>query len=128
MVQLFGTASRGVGGLVAPAEMQATMSNVIAPTTGSAANQSAQCGKISAQLQADYGVQIYAGPVDAIPCFLRVHAQIYLELSDYKRLAEAVMAILAGSDEEVEGVGVQGAGVMMPPLGVAPVRAGGTEE
>ena len=128
MVKLFGTASRGVGGLVAPAEMQATMSNVIAPTTGSAANQSAQCGKISAQLQADYGVQIYAGPVDAIPCFLRVHAQIYLELSDYKRLAEAVMAILAGSDEEVAGVGGQGAGVMMPPLGVAPVWAGGTEE
>ena len=103
------------------------MSNVIAPTTGSAANQSAQCGKISAQLQADYGVQIYAGPVDAIPCFLRVHAQIYLELSDYKRLAEAVMAILASSEEVGDVVG-QGAGVMMPPLGVAPVQAGGTEE
>jgi hypothetical protein len=35
------------------------------------------------------------GVIDTIPCFLRVHAQIYLELSDYKRLAQAVLDILS---------------------------------
>ena len=47
-----------------------------------------------------YKIQLYAGaaPGGAIPCFLRVHAQIYLELSDYKRLAEAVLTILSSSD------------------------------
>ena len=64
------------------------MHNVIAPTTGNATNQAMQCGKISAALLNTYKIQLYAGVVDAIPCFLRVHAQIYLDLSDYQvRLA-----------------------------------------
>ena len=111
MVDVLGTASRGVGGLVAPSAMQAAMHNVIAPTTGNVTNQAMQCARISSQLQTKYRIQIYAGAVNAIPCFLRVHAQIYLELSDYKRLAEAVLEILSGDrgdgDEEEGGGGVR---------------------
>ena len=98
MVKAFGTANRGVGGLVAPSSMQATMHNVIAPTTGNATNQAKQCSTITSQLQTKYRFQIYVGPVDKIACFLRVHAQIYLELSDYQRLADAVLAILSSDD------------------------------
>jgi hypothetical protein len=100
MVQIFKTSNRGINGLVAPSNMQATMHNVIAPTTGNATNQAAQCGKISALLGSKYRVQIYAGVADTIPCFLRVHAQIYLELSDYRMLAEAVLAILSSSSSD----------------------------
>ena len=53
---------------------------------------------ITSQLQTKYRFQIYVGPVDKIACFLRVHAQIYLELSDYQRLADAVLAILSSDD------------------------------
>jgi hypothetical protein len=100
MVQIFKTSNRGINGLVAPSNMQATMHNVIAPTTGNATNQAAQCRKISALLGSKYRVQIYAGVADTIPCFLRVHAQIYLELSDYRMLAEAVLAILSSSSSD----------------------------
>eukprot|EP01048_Picozoa_sp_COSAG05_P001975 COSAG05_NODE_73_length_21807_cov_283.593698_14_plen_105_part_00 len=76
------------------------MHNVIAPTTGNATNQAKQCAAISTQLRDKYKIQIYVGaaPGGTIPCFLRVHAQIYLELSDYKRLAEAVLEILGKSN------------------------------
>eukprot|EP01052_Picozoa_sp_SAG31_P011485 SAG31_NODE_651_length_13184_cov_4.999541_6_plen_484_part_00 len=94
MVKLWGSENRGVGGLVAPHSMQATMHNVIAPTTGNMTIQKQQCSLISEQLVSRYKFQIYVGGVDEIACFLRVHAQIYLELSDYRRLAQAVMDIL----------------------------------
>ena len=54
---------------------------------------------------------------------IHVNLRVATEQIERRRLTE-----LAGSDEEAEGVGGQGAGVTMPPLGVAPVRAGGTEE
>jgi hypothetical protein len=40
------------------------------------------------------------GQVDTIPCFLRLHAQIYLELSDYRRLAMAVLTILNSASRD----------------------------
>eukprot|EP01051_Picozoa_sp_SAG22_P025885 SAG22_NODE_7889_length_700_cov_0.913478_1_plen_64_part_10 len=64
MVKLWGTAGRGVGGMVAPHAMQATMHNVIAPTTGNVTNQAAQCGQISGGLEHKYRFQLYAGVVD----------------------------------------------------------------
>ena len=58
MVKIWGSAGRGVGGLVAPHAMQATMHNVIVPTTGNATNQAMQCAKISDQLRNKYRIQI----------------------------------------------------------------------
>ena len=118
MVKVWGSASRGIGGLVAPHALQATMHNVIAPTTGNASNQAMQCGKISDQLVHTYKFQLFAGVVDTIPCFLRVHAQIYLELSDYRRLAEAVLEILRSTDDAAQD--------LTPPLNsmVAPAPLG----
>ena len=57
-----------------------------------------------------------------IPCFLRVHAQVYLELSDYQRLAEAVLAILSSDDDSQQ----EGEASMLPMSPMGP-RLGGME-
>lgn len=74
-------------------------------------------------LRSRYLIQIYVGAVDTIPCFLRVHAQIYLDLSDYQRLAYAVLEILSSGD--VDGVEAQRAlrsDPMMPIARSAPAE------
>lgn len=75
-------------GMLAPHTMQATMHNVIVPTNASAVD----CPRVQSGLNAR-GVQIFAPQVDGL-CYLRVHAEIYLELSDYARLAKMVKQIL----------------------------------
>jgi len=70
--------------------MQATMHNVIVPT-----NSSADCGKVGSELLNTHKIQVFAMSVDGVVCYLRVHAQIYLELSDYQMLADVVKEILA---------------------------------
>ena len=77
-------------GLIAPHSMQATMHNVIVPT-----NSSADCSKVGSELLNTHKIQIFALSVDSVVCYLRVHAQIYLELGDYQMLADVVKEILA---------------------------------
>lgn len=76
-------------GLLAPDSMQAMMHNVIVPVNGSAA-----CGQVQSGLWAK-GVQIYVPFVDGL-CYVRAHAQIYLELSDYANLGRMVKEIIHG--------------------------------
>ena len=96
------------------------MHNVIAPTTGNAANQAKQCAAISNQLINTYKIQIYVGaaPGGTIPCFLRVHAQIYLELSDYTRLAEAVLEILGNTNSSEDDADTNSSGGFAQRMGV----------
>jgi selenocysteine lyase/cysteine desulfurase len=89
MARVLGTTSLGVGGLLAPPAMQATMHNVIVPT-----NSTAACGKLGEALVDEYAVQIFALSTKTVPCYLRTHAQIYLEVSDYERLGRIVLTVL----------------------------------
>ena len=74
-------------GLIAPNSMQAMMHNVIVPV-----NSSTACSQVQSGLW-ERGVEIYAPFVDGL-CTVRVHAQIYLELSDYVRLGKMVSDII----------------------------------
>jgi isopenicillin-N epimerase len=89
MVRVMGTAALGVGGLLAPPSMQATMHNVVVPT-----NSSTVCSALATALVKEYAVQIYALSTKVVPCYLRTHAQIYLEVSDYERLGSIVLTVL----------------------------------
>jgi selenocysteine lyase/cysteine desulfurase len=79
-------------GQLAPDSMQGSMANVIVPTTN-ASSAAAECAKVGSQLKYPHQVEIFAIMQDGL-CFLRVMAQIYLELSDYERLASLVNTIL----------------------------------
>ena len=79
-------------GQLAPESMQGSMANVIVPTTNSS-TAAAECSTVGAQLRHPYEVEVFAIMQDG-HCFLRVMAQIYLELSDYERLASIVKTIL----------------------------------
>jgi len=83
LVQAWGT------GMLAPHSMQATMHNVRVPT-----NSTAACTYVGQGLYEQYGIFVFAISMDDIPCYLRVHSQIYLDMSDYHRLAKATMDLL----------------------------------
>ena len=119
MVRVMGTAALGVGGLLAPHSMQATMHNVIVPT-----NSSAVCGKLESALVGEYRVQIYAMAVNGVACYLRTHAQIYLEVSDYERLGRIVLDVLKG----IEAEGGRGAGTEAPPAEEGEAQGGEAAE
>ena len=77
---------------LAPESMQGSMANKIVPTTNSSV-AAAECSTVGSELRGSYAVEVFAIITDGL-CFLRVMAQIYLELSDYQRLADIVTAIL----------------------------------
>ena len=77
-------------GMLAPHSMQRTMHNVIVPT-----NSTDACRKVGSELLNTYKVEVFAITIEPVACYLRVHAQIYLELSDYEMLAKLVTKILS---------------------------------
>ena len=74
--------------LLVPESMTSAMSNVIVPT-----KDIEQCNTLGDELQRQYGIILFSFLVDGI-CFVRVHAQIYLEIGDYDFLANATLDIL----------------------------------
>ena len=81
-------------------EMCIRDSNVIVPT-----NSTATCSKLQQALLDTYRIQIYVLSTAHVPCYLRPHAQIYLEISDYETLARAVLEILHSVEGNAIGEG-----------------------
>jgi len=80
--------------LLTPDNMTSSMFDIVIPTDNTTA-----CGIVNGQLRSQYGISVSGnGVLDAthgnVACYWRLSGQVYLELSDFQRLATLTVQLL----------------------------------
>ncbi len=79
-----------------PISMHSSMSIVKIPT-----DDQAVCQRVRSVLVAEHHMSVSGWtplPRDGIACYFRLSAQVYLEMSDFERLGELVLQIIAAAE------------------------------